>query len=158
MYLGIDMFSGKEGGTWLGMTRSGRIGMLTNYRQHQKFKKPNEKGRGFLVSEFLKSTQSPRQFLQNVENHSSEYGGFNIILGDLGNANASFSYYCNKEQQPLTDLQPGVYALSNRYLDYCWKKVVIGKQCFSKILQSESNSPLEKVDKIFNLLSDETRY
>ena len=155
---GVDLFPGKEGGTWLGMTKTGKIGILTNYRQGEKFRNQSDKGRGHLVSDFLKSEENPRKFLENVKKHGSEYGGFNLILGDVvqGKSEMDFSYYCNKEHQPLENLKAGIYALSNRYLDYCWKKVVLGKERFEKIVKGDSVTQ-EKIENVFELLCDETR-
>lgn len=147
------MFPGKEGGTWLGMTKAGKIGILTNYRQSEKFKNPNDKGRGYLVSDFLKSDENPKQYLENVMKHGHEYGGFNLIVGDLSQG-MDFSYYCNREHQPFMDLKPGIYGLSNRYLDYGWKKVVVGKERFEKIVKGDK--PDDEA-KLMELLSDERR-
>jgi uncharacterized protein with NRDE domain len=149
---------GREGGTWLGMTKTGKIGILTNYRQSSWFRNQDDKGRGHLVSDFLKSKEKPRTFLENVEKHGSEYGGFNLILGNVfqGESEMDFSYYCNKEQQPLKDLKAGIYGLSNRYLDFGWKKVLFGKEQFEKIVKGDSGMQ-DKIEKIFELLLDETR-
>lgn len=150
------MQTGKEGGTWLGMTKSGKIGMLTNYREAKQ--NPDAKGRGNLVSDYLKSSEKPRVFLEKIEKSGHEYGGFNLILGEVfpGKSGLEFSYYCNKEQRHLEDLNAGTYALSNRYLEYPWNKVVIGKQRFEEILKQ--NIPVEgKIEKVFEMLSDKTR-
>ena len=154
----MDLFPGKEGGTWLGMTKNGKIGILTNYRQGKKFRNQNAKGRGHLVSDFLKSEERPRRFLENVEKHGGEYDGFNLILGNVcpGNSEMDFSYYCNKEQQPLKDLQAGIYGLGNRYLDYGWRKVVFGKERFEKIVKGDMEIQ-EKIEKVLELLHDDTR-
>ena len=154
---GVDLVPGREGGTWLGMSKGGKIGILTNYRQSDKFKRKNEVQRGHLVSEFLKSEEGPRAFLENVKNHGN-YRGFNLILGEIipGKSEMNFSYYCNKESRPLEDLTPGVYGLSNRYLDYGWKKVDLGKKRFEEIVKEECLMQ-EKVEKVLELLLDETR-
>ena len=150
------MTVGKEGGTWLGMTKSGKIGVLTNYRQNEKFRKPL--GRGHLVTNFLKSQQKPKEYLENLKKHGDEYSGFNLIVGDVfqGQTEMNFSYYCNKEHKPFEDLTTGIYGLSNRYLDYNWKKVVLGKERFQKIVKG-SGEWKEKIEYIFELLQDGTR-
>ena len=148
------MFPGKEGGTWLGMTKAGKIGILTNYRQSGKFTNLTDKGRGHLVSDFLKSNQSPEQYIENVRKHGHEYAGFNLIVGDISQG-MDFRYYCNKEHQPLMDLKAGIYGLSNRYLDYGWQKVVLGKERFEKIVKGDD--PADTVKLFAELLGDETR-
>ena len=42
------METGKNGGTWLGITRTGRIATLTNYRQKFSDLNPKAQGRGNL--------------------------------------------------------------------------------------------------------------
>lgn len=42
--LGLDMEEGKEGGTWLGISKKGKMAALTNYMQPKIDK--NAKGRG----------------------------------------------------------------------------------------------------------------
>ena len=74
----------------------------------------------------------------------------------LGNSDINFSYFCNKEHQPLKDLKAGIYGLSNRYLDYGWKKIVCGKERFEKIVDGDMEIQ-QKIEKVLELLHDETR-
>ena len=154
------MLPGKKGGTWLGMSKNGKIGVLTFYRESLKLKRESERGRGHLVADFLKSSQqtTPLVFLENVRKTSCEYGGFNLILGHVpvGSSDMDFAYYCNREHKPLFDLKAGTYGLSNRYLNYGWEKVVVGKQSFNEIVQRQCTND-EKITQLLTFLSDETR-
>lgn len=67
-----------------------------------------------------------------------------------------FAYYCNREHKPLFDLKAGTYGLSNRYLNYGWEKVVVGKQSFNEIVQRQCTND-EKITQLLTFLSDETR-
>lgn len=153
----MDLFPGREGGTWIGMSKTGKIGILTNYRQSSLFAKPDKKGRGELVTRFLRSDDTPQTYVENVKQAKMDYNGFNLIVGNVSAAGSSeFVYYCNQEHEPLENLYSGVYCLSNRYLDYGWKKVSLGREKFEKIIQKEC-SMNEKVPLLLELLQDKTR-
>ena len=49
----------QAGGTWLGVTRSGRFAAITNYREPTVPNLPSKHSRGHLVRDYLRSEQSP---------------------------------------------------------------------------------------------------
>ena len=53
---GRDQAEGKEGGTWLGMSQTGKIGFLTNIYTGVG---AEGEGRGFLIGDFLSSSGIP---------------------------------------------------------------------------------------------------
>ena len=55
----------KEGGTWLGVTRSGRFAAVTNYRDPREFGE-NPRSRGLLVRGYLESAEPPLDYLGHV--------------------------------------------------------------------------------------------
>src|SRR5688572_297776 len=55
----------EAGGTWLGVSRSGKISMITNYRDIKNIN-PNAPSRGHLVSDYLSGKQSPTEFLNDI--------------------------------------------------------------------------------------------
>src|SRR5690606_24036364 len=65
----------KAGGTWLGVARSGRFGVVTNYRDLQA---PVEgaPSRGQLVPRFLTGATSPKEFLDDLRGAAPRYSGF----------------------------------------------------------------------------------
>lgn len=154
--VGVDLYPQKEGGTWLGISKRGQIGILTNYRQGPSFSKTNKKGRGNLVTSFLTSVDQPRAYVEKVHQTGEDYNGFNLIVGKISTDSFEFSYCCNQEHKPVEDLQAGVYCLSNRYLDFGWKKVVLGKEKFGKIIQMQC-SINEKITLLLEMLQDTTR-
>jgi len=141
---GRDMIAG---GTWLGITRNGRLGAITNYRDPSSFKK-NAPSRGMLVSRFLLGHKSPLEYLEKVRLRAHEYNGFNLILGEKH----TFYWYSNRSGTIL-NLSPGLYALSNHLLDTPWPKVTRGKEIMAQLLaKPESPSP----EALFRLLGDRT--
>jgi uncharacterized protein with NRDE domain len=135
----------KSGGTWLGISRTGRIAALSNYRDPSTVR-DNTPSRGGLVTDFLLGNMPPDEYLKLLQQHSHDYNGFNIIFGDRHN----LFYYSNKGEVPSL-LQPGIHGLSNHLLDTPWPKVVQGKKALEKVL-SHGQEP--NVEEIFSLLAD----
>ena len=116
----------QAGGTWMGMTKGGKISMLTNYRDplHIKADAPS---RGYLVADYLEKDVDIESYLQNIE--PSKYNGFNLLLGDVNNL-----WYLSNYKDGITKLENGLYGLSNHLLDTPWPKVVKGKKKLTPIL------------------------
>jgi uncharacterized protein with NRDE domain len=135
----------KAGGTWLGITRHGRVGMITNYRDPASIKE-NAPSRGRLLSRFLLTQDNPLDFLVEIQHQGDQYNGFNLIVGDQN----QLYWYSNRNGHPLP-LDPGLYGLSNHLLDTPWPKVALGKNLMANLVAGkESLAP----DALFKLLED----
>ncbi len=124
----------EQGGTWMGITRSGRFAAITNYRDPARTG-PAPRSRGELPLNYLAGSQDPESFLAGVLAHAREYAGFNLLVGNLD----SLWYLTNSlpaGNASPTRLQPGLYGLSNARLDTPWPKVVLGKQQLAALLRS----------------------
>ena len=146
-----DIYGGRDlvgGGTWLGVTRGGRVAAVTNYRDPAA--PTGIRSRGDLVAGFLKSTVSPQSYLQQIQANSREYSGFNLLVGTVGDT-SELCYYSNRGGEPR-QLAPGIYGLSNHLLDTPWPKVAKGKASFTDLLNKG-----EMTDQnLFGILADET--
>ncbi|MBM7602350.1 uncharacterized protein with NRDE domain [Metabacillus crassostreae] len=120
-------------GTWMGVTKQGRFAALTNYRDHNG-SRDYERSRGELVSEFLKDNCSPESYLEIIKRDSSQYPGFNLLVGDKN----TLYYYSNIENE-LYLLQPGIYGLSNHLLNTNWPKVQKGKKGLEECLKNKGD-------------------
>ena len=145
IYAGRDLVAG---GTWLGITRGGRIAAVTNYRDPSAPK--GNRSRGDLVADFLKSDEAPAKYLSGVEQRALQYSGFNLIAGDLGTDSGGMFYFSNRGNG-IRRLEPGIYGLSNHLLDTPWPKVARGKGRFQELL----TSPVD-IETMFELLRDES--
>ena len=88
-----DIYGGRDlvgGGTWLGVTRGGRVASVTNYRDPSA--PTGSRSRGDLVAGFLKTDTSPRNYLKQIQAHSSEYSGFNLLVGTVGDTSELYYY------------------------------------------------------------------
>jgi uncharacterized protein with NRDE domain len=135
----------KDNGTWLGVTRTGRIAAITNFREPD-FQMANAPSRGHLVSNFLFSKESPKTYADHVQSMGNKYNGFNLFIGDR----AELFYYSNRKTH-IEKLNPGVYGVSNRFLDTPWPKVTNGKGNLIKLIDNTDKIDYED---IFDILKD----
>ncbi|MGD0275151.1 MAG: NRDE family protein [Syntrophales bacterium] len=135
------------GGTWMGVTRSGRFAALTNYRDPASFRK-GAPSRGLLVKDFLSGMDSPAAYGKFLKAYTDKYNGFCLVFGD-----PSQVYYFSNRSKDAVALSPGLYGLCNRFLDTPWPKVEKGKAALAQLI---SNKPLP-VEEIFTILADQTR-
>jgi uncharacterized protein with NRDE domain len=119
----------EAGGTWLGITRRGRLAALTNVRAPSE-RNPHAPSRGTLVLSALQAPESPSNWLESNAARMSAYNGFNLLLGDVAPIASGESeneprleYFTNRASEPARNLAPGVYGLSNASLDTPWPKV-----------------------------------
>jgi uncharacterized protein with NRDE domain len=105
------------GGTWLGLTRTGRFAALTNYRDPEQPRK-NGPSRGTLVASILESSAATSQVLSRLAQVGADYNGFNIIFSDGEHLGIYESV-----RGAGRELGPGIYGLSNHLLDTPWPKV-----------------------------------
>lgn len=143
IYAGRDLVGG---GTWLGITGSGRFAAVTNYRDPKAPK--GTRTRGELVSGFLSSGVSTGDYLDTIASAAEEFSGFNLIVGSAGRDGFEAAYFSNREGR-IRHLEPGVYGLSNHLLDTPWPKVRRAKEMFSATAANDDNA-------LFELLSDRT--
>jgi uncharacterized protein with NRDE domain len=142
-----DLLAGRDliaGGTWLGITKKGRIAALTNYRDPLNMRQ-NATSRGRLVKEFLLSHDDPSLYLEHIRNAKDQYNGFNLIVGNR----EDLFWYSNRKDE-VRPLQSGVYGVSNRFLDTPWPKIIRAKALFQEALSEDNPSP----SALFRLLQD----
>ena len=142
-----DILGGKDleaGGTWLAMTTSGKLSMITNYRDPKNIN-PGAPSRGHLVSDYLIGKSTPAEYMQQVETNGRHYNGFNLIAGTVDEL-----YYFSNYRNGITRMTTGLFGLSNHLLESPWPKVVRGKEKFLKLLQKEIDK-----DNLFDLLYDD---
>jgi len=137
----------RAGGTWLGISRDGRIAAVTNYRDPSSIK-AGAPSRGRLVSEFLLVHREPLEYLDSLDKDAERYNGFNLIVGD----NGRIYWYSNRGHGALL-LKPGIYGLSNHLLDTPWPKVTRGKDALTRLLSGQGDPSLEE---LFHILADRT--
>lgn len=117
-----DLIAGQDleqGGTWMGLHRSGRFGAVTNHRNGRAGTHPGLRSRGHLTRDFLLSQTPAANASQRYAAQGSQYGGFNLLLGD-----GEGLYYLSNRGRAPERLAPGIYGLSNALLDSSWPKLL----------------------------------
>lgn len=106
----------QSGGTWMGVTETGRWAVLTNFRDgHDQNTYPTS--RGHIIQNFLLSDLTPIRFAQALEKQQCDYAGFNLFVGDQTQA-----VYMSNRGEPPQVLAHGVYVVSNGLMTEHWEK------------------------------------
>jgi uncharacterized protein with NRDE domain len=134
----------KAGGTWMGVTRNGHWGVVTNIRdQHPR--REDARSRGTLVADYLREEPAPRPYLDRVAADADHYNGFNLLVGTPESL-----YYLSNREASVESVGPGVHGLSNDRLDTPWPKVRRAKRGFRRRIETDEVTP----EALFDLLND----
>jgi uncharacterized protein with NRDE domain len=133
-------------GTWMAMTKTGKISFVTNYRDPLNIN-PKAPSRGQLVSDFLLDDLAPQEYLKEVEAIGKKYNGFNLVVGSA----EGLHYYSNYYKETSEQIPAGLHGLSNHVLNTSWPKVVRGLDKMKRLLASPDVDP----SAIFDVLYDD---
>jgi uncharacterized protein with NRDE domain len=144
-----DILAGRDlraRGTWLGLDRRRHFGVITNFRELQR-PRPDAPSRGGLIPDYLHGSANAAEFLHRLEPEAGRYSGFNLLLTD----GDSLWYASNRAEGFARPLPPGVYGLSNEFLDTPWPKLRRVRRRFDSWLSDPSNASAAG---LFELLND----
>ncbi|KAI9179376.1 Transport and Golgi organization protein 2 [Blastocladiella emersonii ATCC 22665] len=108
---GVDL-EREERGTWLGITSHGRFAIVTNFREDVRARLALDGkaaftdylSRGRLVSDFLRGTMSPSEYINALRETASASAtpwlGFNLVLGTLSPDACDVYYVTNRSAAP----------------------------------------------------------
>jgi uncharacterized protein with NRDE domain len=133
-------------GTWMGVARSGRFGVVTNFRDLESPPSPDAPSRGLLVTRFLTGAVSPKEYLDDLRGAAPRYAGFNLLLGGA----RTLYYYSNRDDAAARALGPGIYGLSNHRLDSPWPKLLRTRARLAELVAHRDIEP----EALFELLGD----
>ncbi|HEY1957829.1 MAG TPA: NRDE family protein [Polyangiaceae bacterium] len=137
---GVDIFGARDldkGGTWLGLTRSGRFAVVTNVRDLSKPPPSDAASRGWLVADALAGDAFARA-------DRSRFPSFNLLVGEGDTVR-----YFRDDAEPAL-VAPGVHGLSNHRLDTRWPKVSAAVRTFESLRTVDSEA-------LFRILADDAR-
>ncbi len=146
---GVELLAGRDlsaGGTWFGLTRAGRLALLTNIREPAR-NDPTAPTRGTLVIDWLAGAEDAAVFARRRQ---PGYNGFNLITADL----RSDDWHWISNRAPLPQaLRSGIHALSNAALDTPWPKTT-GLQAAMAEALAAATSAEQLAERLFIALAD----
>ncbi|GAB1260717.1 NRDE family protein [Aurantivibrio plasticivorans] len=145
-----ELLAGKDmeaGGTWLGMTRSGRFAAVTNFRDGNRTPNPQALSRGDLAREFLQSDMSAASYAEMLASKANFYNPFNLLLKD-----DSGMVYFNNINVETTIIEPGIYGLGNHLLNTPWPKCKIGKTALQRTLDDVNSNTSDAPERLSRYL------
>ncbi|MDZ7835547.1 MAG: NRDE family protein [Alkalibacterium sp.] len=98
----------RHGGTWSGITKSGRVASLTNRPFDDSPAVADSFSRGKIVKDFLTDHDSIEAFLKYLRENRLSYDSYQLLFGTIDDLHI----YSNATDQHLK-LKPGLYSLSS---------------------------------------------
>ncbi|CAF0898038.1 unnamed protein product [Brachionus calyciflorus] len=142
---GMDMTPGKEGGTWLGTSRIGKISVLLNLNSvDYGSESAGKEGRGFLVPNFLNSQLNSINYVESIKEIANSYNPFNLLFfernkKDLWDVNIFDNVAC--QVFPIHD--EFVSISNHQYKKNLYPKTLMGEKLFSEIVNKFNNTSKE---------------
>jgi uncharacterized protein with NRDE domain len=144
---GIKVWGGQDmqaGGTWLGINAQGRFASVTNYRSSEQ-QRTDTKSRGELVTSFLQSSLSAKDYLDTLSKQAHHYNPFNLLVFDGG----QLMGFESRHVRTIT-MEHGIGAVSNAEFNTPWPKLMRLKNK----LKEQLNSKITDTNSLVNLLHD----
>lgn len=139
----------EAGGTWLGISREGRIGLLTNVREPQATQ-VGLASRGHIVPRWLDPAAQPRTL--HAELAQTPRNGYNLLAFDIAQGHAHWA--SNRHGPAPVDLEPGIHGLSNAALNTPWPKLQRLTQSLTECLQQATSGPEALINGLLDRLTD----
>jgi uncharacterized protein with NRDE domain len=148
VYAGRDLTAN---GTWFAADTRGRCGIVTNFREFGR-RRRSAPSRGGLVPAFLTQRGAPGDYLAALETDAPGYAGFNLLLADSD----SLWYASNRADQFARSLPPGIYGLSNEFLDTPWPKLLRVRERFTALMAAKDAATDDSTLRtaLFTMLAD----
>ena len=136
-------------GSWMGVTRNGKIAALTNIRDPESMR-TDVCSRGSLVTDWLMDKSiNQSHYLTQLKATRHHFNGYNLVFGHL----TQLQVY-NNFTNTSTLLDNGIYGLSNANIHTPWPKVNKGVESLKSYISGHN-----KIDEqqLFAILRDETK-
>lgn len=157
---GMDMEPGREGGTWLAVSKTGKIASLLNVLQPDDEIYADKKGRGFLAVDYVTGSEDCFEYLKNLSAEGESYNGFTLVTMNLSSFKSpNVAYFSNMSSQSLESVAPGIHAFGNSTSIKCpWPKVTKSKEQFTQIIEEHPSIATKDqlVESLFSLMKDST--
>ena len=151
-------------GTWLGVTRNGKIAVLTNYREDQP---PNlhAVSRGAIIRKFLTEDVGPMDhFVKEIVNTGTarDAGGFSLVCGNVGEKLAVISNRVEDQMQVpwiAGDVVQTIGLSNASFSDRSWGKVTLGEEMMLDAIRAsvkDNDKEVGLIERLLTVLSHDT--
>lgn len=143
----------EEHGTWIGLTKTGKLCVLVNYRENVYICQMGAISRGMITKDFLQSGLDPLEWAQDIRKRSNNFngiGGFSLFFGNIG---GQLYVLSNRSEKVMHVDNNELFGISNSAVDDPWKKVIYGKELFEeKVMHTENLG--NTIEKVFEVMCD----
>ncbi|KAJ5215918.1 uncharacterized protein N7498_002325 [Penicillium cinerascens] len=166
--LGSRDLARAENGTWMGVTKQGKIAVLTNYRENKSAEAVGWKSRGKIVNSWLTSPpseqQTTRDFVQAMvaSPEAKQVGGFSLVCGHINEPLAIVSNRSHDMDQItwVASEKDQTRGLSNTSVDdRTWLKIVDGERLTETAIKEHAQAQEDEdalVERLLQVLSTDT--
>lgn len=147
-----SVVAGKDlsaGGSWMASDTYGRMVALTNVRIGRNKQSSSALSRGKIVSDYIIQQVPAEEYLTQLSDRSHLFNPFNLIIYD-----GQKLFYSNSLNQGYCPLTPGIYGLSNAFLDTPWPKLQAAKTQLRHQIRENNITPQALTD----VLTDRSTY
>lgn len=142
----------QAGGTWLGLNREGRVGVLTNVREPGR-QSADAASRGHIISRWLEPSTEIGGLQDQLQ--TARHNGYNLLALDLARGEM---HWTSNRHGHRHRLGRGLYGLSNAALDTAWPKLERLKALLAQALEptthSSSTTAAELLERLHHGLQD----
>jgi uncharacterized protein with NRDE domain len=166
--LGSRDLARSEHGTWMGVTKQGKIAVLTNYREQKSAEAIGWHSRGKIVNSWLTSSPAERQtthdFVQAMvaSPEAKQVGGFSLVCGHINEPLAIVSNRSHGMDQItwVASEKNQTLGLSNTSVDdRTWPKIIEGERLMELAIKEHAQAQEDEdtlVQRLLQVLSTDT--
>jgi uncharacterized protein with NRDE domain len=155
----------EEHGTWIGITKTGRMCVLVNYRENVFPCQMGAISRGAISKDFLESLLDPLQWVEDIRfrtNNFENVGGFSLFFGIINKSTKladSLYIISNRDDKIIkpfaNDQTRDIFGLSNSSFFDPWPKVKHGEELMEELIKDKNTTDInELIDDMFKIMSD----
>ena len=166
--LGSRDLARAEHGTWMGVTKHGKIAVLTNYREQKSAEAIGWHSRGKIVNSWLTSPPAEQQttldFVQSMvaSPEAKQVGGFSLVCGHINEPLAIVSNRSHDMEQVIwvASEKNQTLGLSNTsFDDRTWPKIIEGEKLMEAAIKEHTQAREDEdtlVERLLQVLSTDT--
>lgn len=138
-----DVYGGRDlraGGSWLSLSRRGRVVAVTNVRVGAP--ETGTRSRGALVHDWVRSAQPIERDIDRLRAVAGEFGRFNLLAFDAG----AMHVMGNHPEFSASRIEQGIHAISNAGLNVPWPKTLALRAALTRWIASGDDDPQPLLD------------